>query len=84
MWARQIKVFILYGIGSIMIRTIGFESDKLISVTDNIDKFMEDMTKQHGSTFRLIDIKFSSASKLLQDARQNSDVNYSALVIYEV
>jgi hypothetical protein len=67
-----------------MIGTMGFESDKLISVTDNIDKFMEDMTKQHGSTFRLIDIKFSSASKLLQDTRQNSDVNYSALVIYEV
>jgi hypothetical protein len=67
-----------------MIRTIGFESDSLTSVTDNIDKFMEDMTRQHGSTFRLIDIKFSSASKLLQDARQNSDVNYSALVIYEV
>lgn len=67
-----------------MIRTIGFESDRLLSVTDNIDKFMEDMTKQHGSTFRLIDIKFSSASKLLQDARQGSDVNYSVLVIYEV
>jgi len=67
-----------------MIRTIGFESGKLISVTDNIDKFMEDMTKQHGSIFRLIDIKFSSASKLLQDARQNSDINYSVLVIYEV
>lgn len=67
-----------------MIRTIGFESDRLISVTDNIDKFMEEMTRQHGSTFRLIDIKFSSASKLLQDARQNSDVNYSALVIYEL
>ena len=66
-----------------MIRTIGFESDRLISVTDNIDKFMEDMTKQHGSTFRLIDIKFSSAPKLLQDAKQNSDVNYSVLVIYE-
>jgi hypothetical protein len=66
-----------------MIRTIGFESDKLISVTDSIDKFMDDMTKQHGSTFRLIDIKFSSASKLLQDARQNSNVNYSALVIFE-
>ena len=67
-----------------MIRTIGFESDKLISVTDNIDKFMEDLTKQHGSTFRLIDIKFSSASKFLQGAKQNSDVNYSALVIYEI
>jgi hypothetical protein len=67
-----------------MIGTKGFESGKLISVTDNIDKFMEDMTKQHGSTFRLIDIKFSSAPKLLQDARQNSDVNYSALIIYEV
>ena len=67
-----------------MIRTIGFESDRLMSVTDSIDKFMEDMTKQHGSTFRLIDIKFSSASKLLQDARQDSDVNYSVLVIYEV
>ena len=67
-----------------MIRAVGFESDRLISVTDNIDKFMDEMTKQHGSTFRLIDIKFSSASKLLQDARQDSDVNYSALVIYEV
>ena len=67
-----------------MIRTIGFESDRLTSVTDNIDKFMEDITKQHGSTFRLIDIKFSSTSKLLQDAGQNSDVNYSALIIYEL
>jgi hypothetical protein len=67
-----------------VIRTIGFESDRLTSVTDNIDKFMEDITKQHGSTFRLIDIKFSSTSKLLQDDRQNSDVNYSALIIYEI
>lgn len=67
-----------------MIRTIGFESDRLTSVTDNIDKFMEDITKQHGNTFRLIDIKFSSTSKLLQDDRQNSDVNYSALIIYEI
>ena len=70
--------------GCIVIRTIGFESDRLTSVTDNIDKFMEDITKQHGSTFRLIDIKFSSTSKLLQDARQNSEVNYSALIIYEI
>ena len=67
-----------------MIRTIGFEANRLISVTDNIDKFMDDMTKQHGSTFRLIDIKFSSASKLMQDVKQNSDVNYSVLVIYEI
>jgi hypothetical protein len=67
-----------------MIRTIGFESERLISVTENIDKFIEDMTKQHGSTFRLIDTKFSSAAKLLQGSRQNSDVNYSALIIYEV
>ena len=67
-----------------MIGTVGFQSDILSSVTENIDKSIEDMTKQHGSTFRLIDIKFSSASKLLQDARQNSDVNYSVLVIYEV
>lgn len=70
--------------GCSVIRTIGFESDRLTSVTDNIDNFMEDITKQHGSTFRLIDIKFSSTSKLLQDARQNSDVNYSALIIYEI
>jgi len=67
-----------------MIKTIGFGSDRITSVTDNIDKFMEDITKQHGSTFRLIDIKFSSTPKLLQDARQNSDVNYSALIIYEI
>jgi hypothetical protein len=67
-----------------MIRTIGFESDRLTSVTDNIDKFMDDMTKQHGSTFRLIDIKYSSTPKLLQDARANSEVNYSALIIYEI
>jgi hypothetical protein len=70
--------------GCIVIRTIGFESDRLTSVTDNIDNFMEEITKQHGSTFRLIDIKFSSTSKILQDARQNSDVNYSALIIYEI
>ena len=41
-----------------MIKTIGFESDRITSVTDNIDKFMEEITKQHGSTFRFIDIKF--------------------------
>ena len=40
-----------------MIRTVGFQSHILSSVTENIDKFVEDMTKQHGSTFRLIDIK---------------------------
>jgi hypothetical protein len=67
-----------------MIRTIGFESDRLNSVTDNIDKFLDDMTKQHGSTFRLIDVKFSSTPKFLQDAKQKSDVSYSVLVIYEV
>jgi hypothetical protein len=67
-----------------MIRTIGFESDRLNSVTDNIDKFLDDMIKQHGSTFRVIDIKFSSRPKLLQDAKQKSDVSYSVLVIYEV
>ena len=67
-----------------MIKTIGFQSDKITSVTDNIDKFMEDITKQHGSTFRLIDIKFSSTPKLLEDVSQNSDVNYSALIIYEI
>ncbi len=67
-----------------MIGTIGFESDILSSVTENIDKFIEDMTKQHGSTFKVIDIKFSSTAKPLQGSEQNSDVNYSALVIYEV
>ena len=67
-----------------MLGTIGFESDILGSVTQNIDKFIEDMTKQHGSTFRLIDIKFSSAAKPLEGTGQKSDVNYSALVLYEV
>ncbi|TLX85663.1 MAG: hypothetical protein E6L01_05845 [Thaumarchaeota archaeon] len=67
-----------------MIGTIGFESEILSSVTENIDKFIEEMTKQHGSTFKLIDIKFSSAAKPVEGTRQNSDVNYSALVIYEV
>ncbi len=42
-----------------MIGTIGFESEILSSVTENIDKFIEDMAKQHGSTFKLIDIKFA-------------------------
>jgi hypothetical protein len=82
--ARRIRSLCNKCMSSIMIRTIGFESDRLTSVTDNIDKFMEDMTKQHGSTFRLIDIKYSSTPKLLQDGRQNSDVNYSALIIYEI
>ena len=66
-----------------MIRTVGFEAENLIIVTDNIDKFVEDMTKQHGSTFRLIDIKFSSATKTL-DSTQKTNVNYSALIIYEI
>ena len=67
-----------------MIKTMGFETDRLVSLTDNIDKFIDDMIKQHGSTFRFIDIKFSSTPKLVQDASQNADVNYSALLIYEI
>ena len=67
-----------------MIKTMGFESERLVSITDNIDKFMDDMIKQHGSTFRFIDIKFSSTPKLIQDASQNADINYSALLIYEI
>jgi hypothetical protein len=31
-----------------MIGTIGFESEILSSVTENVDKFIEDMAKQHG------------------------------------
>jgi hypothetical protein len=67
-----------------MIGTVGFQSDILSSVTENIDKFIEDMTKQHGSTFRLINIKFAAAAKPLESIRKNADVNYSALIIYEV
>jgi len=67
-----------------MVGTVGFQSDILSSVTENIDKFIEDMTKQHGSTFRLIDIKFAAAAKPLESTRKNADVNYSALIIYEV
>lgn len=63
---------------------MGFETDRLVSLTDNIDKFIDDMIKQHGSTFRFIDIKFSSTPKLVQDASQNADINYSALLIYEI
>lgn len=50
-----------------MIHTVGFESGRLIAVTDNIDKFIEDITKQHGSTFRLKDIKFAATAKPLGD-----------------
>ena len=50
----------------------------------NPDKFMDDMLKQHGSTFRFIDIKFSSTPKLIQDARNNIDIIYSALLLYEI
>ena len=67
-----------------MIRTAGFEAESLIVVTDNIDKFIEDMTKQHGSTFRLIDIKFAATAKPLESTRLQSDVDYSALIIYEI
>jgi hypothetical protein len=33
-----------------MIRTAGFQSENLRELTENIDKFIEDTTKQHGST----------------------------------
>jgi hypothetical protein len=52
-------------------------------VTENIDKFIEDMTKQHGSTFRLIDIKFAAAAKPLESTRKQGYVDYSVLIIYE-
>lgn len=67
-----------------MIRSIGFESDRLSAVTGIIDKFIEDITKKPGSTFRLIDIKFSSTAKPLEGASQFSDINYAPLVIYEI
>ena len=67
-----------------MIKTMGFESERLGSLTDNIDKFIDDMIKQHGSTFRFIDIKFSSTPKLVQDGSRNADINYSVLLIYEI
>jgi hypothetical protein len=66
-----------------MIRTVGFQSEILSSVTENIDKFIEDMTKQHGSTFRLIDIKFAAAAKPLESTRKQGYVDYSVLIIYE-
>ena len=68
---------------SIMIHTVDFQSHILSSVTENIDKFVEDMTKQHGSTFRFIDIKFAATTKPLESTRKQSDVDYSALIIYE-
>jgi hypothetical protein len=67
-----------------MIKTMGFETDRLVSLTDNIDKFIDDMIKQHGSTFRFIDIKFSSTPKLVQDASQKADIYYSVLLIFEI
>ncbi len=67
-----------------MIHTVGFQSHILSSVTENIDKFIEDMTKQHGSTFRLIDTKFAATAKPLESTRKQSDVDYSALIIYEI
>lgn len=53
-------------------------------MTENNDKFIEDMTKQHGSTLRLIDIKFAATAKPLESSRKQSDVDYSALIIYEI
>jgi len=35
------------------------------------------MTKQHGSTFELIDIKFVATAKPLKSTRKNVDVTYS-------
>jgi len=67
-----------------MIHTAGFQSEILRSSTENIDKFIEDMTKQHGSTFRLIDIKFAAAAKPFESTGNHADVNYSALIIYEI
>ena len=67
-----------------MIHTAGFQSEILRSLTENIDKFIEDMTKQYGSTFRLIDIKFAAAAKPFESTGNHADVNYSALIIYEI
>jgi hypothetical protein len=67
-----------------MIHTAGFQSEILSSVAENIDKFIDDMTKQHGSTFRLIDIKYAAAAKPFESTGNHADVNYSALIIYEV
>ncbi len=67
-----------------MIHTAGFQSEILRSLTENIDKFIEDVTKQHGSTFRLIDIKFAAASKPFESTGNHADVNYAALIIYEI
>ena len=67
-----------------MIRTEGFQSEILRELTENIDKFIEDTAKQHGSTFRLIDIKFAAAAKPFESTGDHADINYSALIVYEV
>jgi hypothetical protein len=42
---------------------------------ENIDKFIDDMTKQHGSTFRLIDIKFAAAAKPYESTGDHAEIN---------
>jgi hypothetical protein len=67
-----------------MIKTIGFESSRLLSVTDDINEWLETTTNKNSGNFRLIDIKFAATAEAIPKGRQHVDVNYSALVLYEL
>lgn len=68
-----------------MIQTQGFESSQSISsLTDEINRWLVSNTQGMDTKFRLIDIKYGSTAEPIPSGSQHADVNYSALVIYEV
>ena len=62
-----------------MIQTQGFVASQLISLADEINRWLVSNTKEMDTKFRLIDIKYAAV-----ESGEGGAVNYSALAIYEV
>ncbi|HEX9319430.1 MAG TPA: sporulation protein Cse60 [Nitrososphaeraceae archaeon] len=67
-----------------MIKTLSFVSSSVSSVSDDINKWLETYSDKYGTKFRLIDIKYAVAAESVPKSSQTRNVNYSALIIYEI
>jgi hypothetical protein len=67
-----------------MIQTQGFATtESIISLADQINRWLVSNTQAMDTKFRLINIQYSSTSNTVPNS-ERGDLNYSALAIYDV
>lgn len=67
-----------------MIKTLSFVSSSASSVSDDINRWLENNSDKYGTKFRLVDIKYAVAAEAALKSTQARNMNYSALILYEV